>query len=130
MFRFDGYWLLSDLLDIPNLGQKSAMAFPELLLAIIGRRKLSNSFSPAVYVYSVISNVFIVTMVCLFAVFAVKNIVEVPVNLGMSAILFWCVRMALLLLACYFSFRAVFFLIKNIVFNVLQLLREGKPNNA
>lgn len=133
LFRFDGYWLFSDIFDITNLRQKANAAFPELLLAITGKCKFSNRFRPSIYVYSVISNIFIVTMLCLFLIFIIRNFTNMTQFDNTKDYILWSLKTLktlIILIAGYYAFRSAYSLIKNIAVNGLQLLREDKVADA
>lgn len=133
LFRFDGYWLFSDLFKIPNLRDKSLLAIPDLIFNIVKsrNRKPKFRFSIAVYLYSIVSNIFITIMVALFCLLAIHYISDFVQNIffgdmGFYNILWGLARILLISLGVYFSTVTLFQKINTTINYAIQLFRKDK----
>lgn len=71
LFRFDGYWILSDLFNITNLRQKSSIFIKDFILNVLrfiqNKPLKKKNVRPIIYWYSIISNLFIIfVFICFF----------------------------------------------------------------
>ena len=60
LFRFDGYWILSDLFGITNLRTKADLGIVEIIKKITAQSPITSwQYSPFIYTYGIFSYVFI-----------------------------------------------------------------------
>jgi putative peptide zinc metalloprotease protein len=90
-FRYDGYYILSDLWGVPNLAHQSSQAFRQLLVGLLGgRRPNPMEFDANIYLlacFSVAS--FVYRMAVLVLIMWLVWISLVPVGLGFISMLIY-----------------------------------------
>lgn len=134
LFRFDGYWLFSDLCNIPNLRQKSISAIPEILFNLFcaqRSRKKIWEYTPAVYIYSIVSNIFIVLMLFLFvsltARFAKTFILAIiSENISFNTLLLRGGRLILLFIGTILSLSSLIRITIRVSNDTVQLYRKSR----
>lgn len=136
LFRFDGYWIISDIFGITNLKTKSSKALPDLICRLINSefRKRNKLLYPTyIYIYSVISNIFITVMVALFCISFIKHaflFVEYistipPIDKQLSI---YVLKLCFLCICLYISLNSIVYKYKTLIYNVIQLFKKGRKS--
>ncbi|SJZ47328.1 MULTISPECIES: M50 family metallopeptidase [Porphyromonas] len=135
LFRFDGYWIFSDIFGITNLRNKSYFAIAEIVLWIGAKFRQCNqrefSYPILVYLYSCISLLFVFTMVSTFVIFAFRRLVTLISMLMQNSIpsdnsiWIFLISTILLFVGVYFSSISVIQTTNTIKKYVLQLRKES-----
>jgi len=133
LFRFDGYWLFSDICNIPNLKQKSIYAISEFVSNMLRSQRGKNTiwtFKTTVYIYSIVSNLFIVS-VCAFFVgltirfgrlFALSIILE---DISLETLSLGGGRFIIMLLGSFFSLSSLIKVIIRISNETIRLYQKN-----
>lgn len=133
LFRFDGYWLFSDICNIPNLKQKSIYAISEFVSNLLRSQHCKKriwTFKTPVYIYSIVSNLFIV-FVCIFFVgltirfgrsFALSIILG---DISLKNLLLGGGRFVIMLLGSFFSLTSLVKMIIRMSNEAIQLYRKN-----
>lgn len=116
---FDGYWILSDILDIKNLRHKSMHSLGELLLFVQNRAKLSHK--PVLYVYSILSLSFLLylyTSIIRELGLMVFSLVSIDFESGFVD------KETLIPILKFFFLSFVFFLFTRTLWNYCKIIRN------
>jgi putative peptide zinc metalloprotease protein len=83
LLRYDGYWILTDLLNVPNL-RSTASKKTKLLIKRLFMKKINLSFSKKDYFlafYGLISTIFIIFFLSSAILFSTSSVIYFPINL-------------------------------------------------
>ncbi len=79
--RNDGYWMLSDMLGVHNMKEKSNQLLFAFLRGILSRKHLPAAMHKGMILYALISNVIIWLIIALILLYDTNHIIQFPVNL-------------------------------------------------
>jgi putative peptide zinc metalloprotease protein len=82
LVRYDGYWILSDLLHIPNLYKVAHNKFENLITSIYNKKAIELSLKDVFLItYSIISRIYIVIIISIILLMDANKIVTYPIDL-------------------------------------------------
>lgn len=138
LLRFDGYWILCDTFGITNLKTKSSKALPDLifrLLYLVSGVKTKWVYPSYIYLYSIISYIFITSIVCLFCVSFFNNVTSFINYINSSTtllidkqLLIHILKLSFLCICLYFSLNSTVNKYKTLINDVIQLFKTSRKS--
>lgn len=129
LFHFDGYWLCSDFLDLPNLRPRSLTAVSDLIARLSSKsyRKKDRPFGVAYYLYGVVSILFILTTCCIFwriMIGVVISDLHSKISPDLIGIIKFIFKYLLMVLIIIVSSWTIYSYLSNLIKNAIQLRKE------
>ncbi len=137
LFRFDGYWILCDSFGITNLKTKSSKALPDLIFRLSGfisGIKIKLAYPVYIYIYSIISYLFITSVVCLFCISFINNIISFINYVNSTSfsidkqLIIHILKLCFLCICLYFSLNSIIYKYKTLINDVIQLFKKNRKS--